>query len=439
MVGCKIVIGLILAFLFGWMPLFKSEIADPEFSLPSAIILSLSFWIIVFFEIIEGRYASAGEHDKKRKIIFSKLVISALCLTWFLHVFGNINGPFFVLYLLLLLETALSLSPKFIWSMSLAMVVATSLEFGFLVMGREPSLTLYAGMEFAIRLFSLFLVSIYAVRLVEKTLAVEKAEYQVQRSEERLDSVTKNLKITNNKLEELSKLKDEFVSVASHELRAPLTTIKGYLSMILDGDVGKVSEKVKEYLDNVYKSSERMIRLVNNMLNVSRIESGRLIMSLEDIQIEEAIGEVVDNFSLEAEGHGLELKYFKPKVKTPRVRVDPDRIREVVANLIGNAISFTSHGYIYVRSKLEDNNVIISVEDTGVGIAPADQGGLFRKFSQVGVNAPMKKGSGLGLYICRMLINEFGGEIWLKSKVGKGTTFFFSLPAIRNHNNKEVD
>jgi signal transduction histidine kinase len=225
-------------------------------------------------------------------------------------------------------------------------------------------------------------------------------------------------------------LKDEFVSVASHELRAPMTTIKGYIAMILEGDAGKVPTKVKEFLQNAYEGNERMIRLVNNMLNVSQIESGRMVMSLKDIQVEKIIKEVVKDFEIEAKAHGLELKFIKPEKKLPRVRVDPDRIREVIANIVGNAINFTPKGHVHIRAYQEKDMVVISIEDTGVGISTNNQKELFKKFSQVESQAPFKKGSGLGLYICRMLINEFKGKIWLKSKLGKGTTFYFSLPAI---------
>lgn len=255
--------------------------------------------------------------------------------------------------------------------------------------------------------------------------------WRTEVSTKKFQKLTREFKKANVKLEELSALKDEFVSVASHELRAPITVIKGYVDMILAGDAGRISPKTRRYLQDVFDSNERMVRLINNMLNVSRIESGRLVMNLEDIQIEDAIGRVVGDFRLEAKKHGLELKYLQAGKKLPKVRVDPDRIREVIANLVGNAINYTSHGYIQIKSYEENEMVTVSVEDTGVGIASEDQKRLFKKFSQVGVGAPLKKGSGLGLYICKMLINEFGGDIWLKSKVGKGTTFYFSLPAIK--------
>ncbi|MFC1727012.1 sensor histidine kinase [Patescibacteria group bacterium] len=270
----------------------------------------------------------------------------------------------------------------------------------------------------------LILLLMVMIVLIDKVFSHNESQKEIQK-------ITGELKKTNLKLQELSALKDEFVSVASHELRAPMTTIKGYLAMILEGDAGKIPPRVKEFLESAYNSNDRMIRLVNNMLNVSRIESGRLIMSLDDIHLESVIESVVKEYQYEAKKHGLSLKYEKSKKKLPKVRVDPDRIREIIANLIGNGINFTPHGQVLVRNRLQEGMLITEVEDSGVGISRQNQKGLFKKFSQInGAHAPMKKGSGLGLYICKMLISEFGGKIWLKSRLSKGTTFYFSLPVI---------
>ncbi len=148
------------------------------------------------------------------------------------------------------------------------------------------------------------------------------------------------------------------------------------------------------------------------------------------------MSEVVKSYRLEAQSHGLELKYLEPKEKLSKARVDPDRIRQVIENLVGNAINFTPRGHVYLRSREEKGMVTIEVEDTGVGISPKDQKQLFKKFSQIEAGSPLRKGSGLGLYICKMLVNEFGGDIWVKSKVGKGSTFYFSLPTIVNRQPK---
>ncbi|HUW21406.1 MAG TPA: ATP-binding protein [Candidatus Bathyarchaeia archaeon] len=398
-----------------------------------AIVASL-FATSLFSEIIR-RYLEKRKKNTASVVNF-QLLSRAILLTLFLHLFGRINGPFFVLYLLVVMESFLSAN-RFLSNLIVSfMVFATSFEFLLLLWVREAVFDYDSAIAFLIRIISIIFMHAYGGVLAEKIASEQEAENNTREVVKETEKLSQQIKKTNYKLKELSALKDEFVSVASHELRAPMTTIKGYISMILEGDAGKIPPKVKEFLRDAYESNDRMIRLVNNMLNVSRIESGRLIISLQDIQIEQAIDEVVRNFQLEADQHGLELKYFRSKKKLPKVRVDPDRIREVISNIVGNAVNFTPHGHIYVKSYRDDDLVTVSIEDTGVGLAIADQEQLFKKFSQIGVGAPLKKGSGLGLYICKMLINEFGGDIWLNSRVGKGTTFYFSLPVIENHKEK---
>lgn len=369
-------------------------------------------------------------------IVKIRSLIRLFLLALFLHFFGRINGPFFVFFLPVAIEPFLRKDISLANAIVGLMILFTTVEFGWLVFQKE-ALGFMPIIEFLVRVLVLILMRAYGSILAQERMFEEKTQLEVQETAEKLGRATRELKKANFKLQELSVLKDEFVSVASHELRAPMTTIKGYIAMILDGDAGKIPPQVREFLQDAYEGNERMIRLVNNMLNVSRIESGRLVINLKDIQIEKAIEDVVKDFQLEAESHGLELKYFKPRKKLPKVRVDPDRIKEVISNLVGNGINFTPHGHIYVKSYEEDGMVTIKVEDTGVGIAPEDQKELFKKFSQLETAAPFKKGSGLGLYICRMLVNEFGGDIWLKSKVGRGTTFYFSLPAIINHSQRK--
>ncbi|KKS84307.1 MAG: Sensor protein resE [Candidatus Gottesmanbacteria bacterium GW2011_GWA1_43_11] len=241
-----------------------------------------------------------------------------------------------------------------------------------------------------------------------------------------------NLKIANEKLKELDKLKDEFVSLASHELRSPMTTIKGSLSTILDGYAGEVSKETREFLTAAYSENDRLIRLVNNLLNISRIESGRLKFLVTNVDMSKLMKDEVDNMQMAAKERGLTLTIDKTE-NLPLVLADEDKIREVLINLLGNAIKFTHQGGITVSAKVDKDMVVTSVTDTGNGIAPEDQDLLFKKFSQVrrGTYSRQTGGTGLGLYISKKIIEGLQGQIWLTSTVGKGTTFFFSLPIIK--------
>lgn len=237
-----------------------------------------------------------------------------------------------------------------------------------------------------------------------------------------------NLKIANKKLQELDKLKDEFVSLASHELRTPMAAIKGSLSTILDGYAGEVSNEAKEFLTAAYSENDRLIRLVNNLLNISRIESGRFTFTITQFDVGNLIKEVVSNLEMSATEKKIYLKHEEAE-HLPKVSADEDKVREVLINLIGNAVKFTHQGGITVKAAQKDASILVSVSDTGSGIAKEDQDLLFKKFSQVqGSYAKQTGGTGLGLYISKQIVEGLKGNIWLESTIGKGSTFFFSLP-----------
>lgn len=248
--------------------------------------------------------------------------------------------------------------------------------------------------------------------------------------QQEVETATKELREANIELKELDKLKDEFVSLASHELRTPMAAIKGSLSTILEGYAGSISDQTKDFLTAAYNENDRLIRLVNNLLNTSRIESGRLNFTLGHINIDSLIQEVVHNMQIAVKEKNIFLKH-ETSGNVPMVLADEDKIKEVLINLIGNAIKFTSQGGITIRTEVKDQMVIISVQDTGTGIHHEDFNLLFKKFSQVKSDQKYTKtygGTGLGLYLSQKIIEGLGGRIWLDSEVGKGTTFYFTLP-----------
>lgn len=244
----------------------------------------------------------------------------------------------------------------------------------------------------------------------------------------KIEQTTKQLDEANKRLIDLDKLKDEFVSLASHELRTPMAAIKGSLSTILEGYAGNISQDAREFLTAAYNENDRLIRLVNNLLNTSRIESGKINFSIERVDLTTLITEVVQNLQIAAREKNLYLTYEPPGFM-PHVMADMDKIKEVIINLIGNAIKFTAAGGIKISSTIEEGFIVTSVADTGTGIHSEHFELLFKKFSQLKTDYTKTiGGTGLGLYISKKIIEGLGGKIWLESEVGKGTTFFFSLP-----------
>lgn len=250
----------------------------------------------------------------------------------------------------------------------------------------------------------------------------------------KLKETTEQLSQANEKLKELDKLKDDFVSVASHELRTPMTAIKSYLWMALAGKAGEINEKLEKYLDRAYVSTDRLINLVNDMLNVSRIESGRITVNKQSMDIPKLSEEVAEEVKPRALERGLSVSVQMVK-DLPLVFGDWNKIREVLLNLVGNSLKFTNEGgKIIISFNVKADFVEITVADTGVGISKEDQERLFTKFGlgQHSYTTAHKSGesggSGLGLYITKSLIELHGGQIWFKSEEGKGSQFSFSLP-----------
>ncbi len=243
------------------------------------------------------------------------------------------------------------------------------------------------------------------------------------------------LKEANKKLKRLDKAKSEFISIASHQLRTPLTAIKGYLSMILEGSYGEISDSQKEKIEDVLTSSERLISLVNDLLNVSRIESGKIEMRFKKISIVKFIEQSIKELKIIAEEENLYLNLEKKVDENQEVDVDEDRMRQVILNIIDNAIKYTEEGGITITLEKQEINsgqdsVLVKIKDTGKGMTKKDIDNIFESFSRGSAGDLMHaEGAGLGLYIARKFVNMHNGSIWIESKgEGKGTCFFIELP-----------
>lgn len=226
---------------------------------------------------------------------------------------------------------------------------------------------------------------------------------------------------------QLERAKDEFLSMASHELRTPLTAIDGIVSMIRDGDYGEVNKNLVQPLDDINAASARLIALVNDLLNVSRIEAGRLKYDLAECDPNDDVQEVAGLLKgmLQSKKIDFSIQHCPPTM----VVADKNKVKQVMSNLVGNAIKFTEKGLITVRLVQEPEQVVIYIQDTGVGIKTEDKNKLFQKFEQLGSDKSRQAGTGLGLYISKQICQKMGGDLWLDtSDYGKGSTFAFSLP-----------
>ena len=238
-----------------------------------------------------------------------------------------------------------------------------------------------------------------------------------------LRSTNTALEIANTELRKLDQLKTDFLNIASHELRTPLTSIKGFAGFVADENLGKLNEKQKDALSKVVANSDRMIRLINNMLDMSKIRSGKLELNTSELDLSGLIGSVVADMKLVAEERNISCTAETPDGLA--IEGDCDRIEQVLVNLIGNAIKFTPVGGSVSATAVDcDACVRVRVSDTGIGIAPDDLPHIFREFWQVDKG----KGTGLGLAIAAKIVREHGGAIWVTSEAGVGSTFGFRLP-----------
>ncbi|GAC1502317.1 MAG: hypothetical protein NVS1B10_07040 [Candidatus Saccharimonadales bacterium] len=247
-----------------------------------------------------------------------------------------------------------------------------------------------------------------------------------------IEEATKKLRRANEKLKTLDETKDDFISMASHQLRTPLTSIKGYLSMVIEGDAGKISPTQKKLLTQSFFSSQRMVYLIADLLNVSRLKTGKFVVERSPVNLAEVVSEELEQLKETAAAHSLKLNYEAP-TKFPELMLDETKTRQIIMNFADNAIYYTpSGGTINVRLIDKPNTVEFRIEDDGIGVPKSEQPHLFTKFYRAG-NARKARpdGTGLGLFMAKKVIIAQGGALIFDSKEGKGSTFGFVFSKTR--------
>ncbi|MFA6392493.1 MAG: HAMP domain-containing sensor histidine kinase [Candidatus Paceibacterota bacterium] len=236
----------------------------------------------------------------------------------------------------------------------------------------------------------------------------------------------------NEKLKGLDKLKTEFVSLASHQLRSPLTAIKGYASMLMDGDYGEMTKEAKEAIDRMYQSSKNLTIVVEDLLNVTKIESGGMKFEMAPFDLSIIVEDEVKDFSIATEKKGLKLNFEKDSDTSFMVNGDKEKIRQIIINFIDNSVKYTKEGSVNVSVKNQNNKVVFCVKDTGMGMTEEVKDSLFQKFAR-GDGARMNTtGTGLGLYLAKQIVEAHKGRVWVESEgEGKGSAFFMELNATK--------
>ncbi|MDB5167218.1 MAG: Sensor protein resE [Candidatus Saccharibacteria bacterium] len=272
-------------------------------------------------------------------------------------------------------------------------------------------------------------LSIQAVRDLNATL------------QQRVDNATRELRASNSQLRRLDKAKDDFISMASHQLRTPLTSVKGYISMVREGDVGKITKSQDQMLGEAFASSERMVHLINDFLNVSRLQTGKFLVDKRPVDLAKVIEQELDSLVTNAKSRNLVFTYTPPK-DFPILNLDEDKMRQVIMNFSDNAIYYSTEGTkVKVKLAVQGKEAVFTVTDTGIGVPRAEQSQLFSKFYRAS-NARRQRpdGTGVGLYLAKIVIDAHDGKVVFESVEGKGSTFGFRLPieelaTVRDANN----
>jgi len=267
------------------------------------------------------------------------------------------------------------------------------------------------------------------------------------RSREKITRLVRSLKRANLELQKLDNAKSEFVSIASHQLRTPVSVIKGVISMMIEGDLDKFSIKKKEqFIKSLWEKSCKLESIINDILNATEMTNSKYRIKEEKaelIDLEELIGKIIKDFQPIIEERGINLFLEKSSKGLPKIYGQRQYLQEALSNLIDNAIKYTpslrmdseargkrnKKGIISISITKKENNVIISIKDNGIGVSKKEIPNLFKKFTR-GSNARnmYTDGSGLGLFVVKEIIEGHYGKVWIESRLNKGTTFFVSLP-----------
>ena len=345
-------------------------------------------------------------------------LFGSLTLQWGLEQYGLFGMPIFIGFLAYLIVKYQAFDMKLAGAQALVMGLILLIGSQFFFIKTRTNMVL-TGVTLALAIgFGWILI-----RSVKK---------EIERKDQ-LQEMSDRLARANDELRKLDNAKSEFISIASHQLRTPLTAIKGFLSLILEGSYGKISPEIQDILNKVYASNDRIVQLVENLLNISRIESGRIQYQFEKSSIEAILKDLSDMFFVMTKGKNLTLSFTLPKEKLPLIYMDAAKIREVISNLIDNALKYTEKGSIEVILEQRGSMARITVADTGMGVEESMKEHLFSKFIRGSKEASRMNvaGTGLGLYVGKSFVEAHHGKIWIESDgLGKGSKFIVELPIV---------
>ncbi len=271
-------------------------------------------------------------------------------------------------------------------------------------------------------------ITIFSAAIIFGYLLIRSVRKEVEQRR-LLEALTKQLENANEKLKALDIARSEFITIASHQLRTPPATIKWYLSALLSGDYGKIKKEQLEIIQKTSQTNNALISLIDDMLNVSRIERGKMEFLFEETDLLPLANSAFEQLLPISKDKKLKLLFEKPKKNLPKIMADKEKIKQVMNNLIDNALKYTKNGSVKVKLWEDTDEIKFSVTDTGKGVSPEEKNEIFQKFSRGKESIKHSAGLGLGLYVAKIVIEQHQGKIWAESQgEDQGSTFIFSLP-----------
>jgi signal transduction histidine kinase len=398
-------LGVIAMMWIGYLLVSRYRTATPEFKRQILLMgVGIEFFLFSFFTIL---------------YLATQLATWAIVEDSRLEMYGLFGMTVFMVFIGILIVRFKTFNVGLLASNALviALVVLTASQFTFIT--STPNIVLTS--------ISLVLIGIIGLVLI-RSVRME------IRQRKQIEQLAKNLEKANQRLKVLDKMKSEFVSIASHQLRSPLTAIRGYTSMLIEGSYGKLSKKASEAVERIQDSSRFMALSVEDYLNVSRIEAGNMKYEIADFNLKEVAEKVVDELRPAALKKGLLLIFRSDCDGSCSVHADIGKVRQVIMNLVDNAMKYTPKGGITViaHDDVKKKKMYVTIKDTGVGMSKDTIDEVFEKFVRAqNANRVNVTGTGLGLFVAKKMMDEMGGRIWGESEgEGEGSSFHIELPLL---------
>jgi signal transduction histidine kinase len=401
------------------------------------LIFLLSIIGFIFYEYVRSKNKS-----EKSKVVLAGVGVTLFLFTFFfaafladvfinfniwqyaynVEIYGLFGMPVMLIYLGYLIVRYKAFDLKIFAAQALAIttIVIVAAQYAFLHDAANIILN-------SINLVFVTTVGIYLMKNVKREI-VAREKIEVQKKQ--MEIINVKLEEANVRLQELDKQKTEFISFASHQLRSPLTAVKGYASLILEGDYGQISDDLKKAAQIIFDSTKTLAVVVDDYLNVSRIELGQMKYDITSFDFKKLIQDVVDELKPNVEKAGLELKFNVDSAGTYEIKGDKEKLKQVITNVIDNSVKYTPKGNVTIDLGSTSGAIKLSIKDTGIGIAKDVIPRLFSKFSRASnANKTNIRGTGLGLFIAKEILTAHKGKIWVESEGdGKGSQFYIEIP-----------